>query len=49
MKNFNKEKRVFSIFLIKKGDVLGMDDYLILNTNQFFWILKKKKVFQEIS
>ena len=40
MKNFNKEKRVFSIFLIKKGDVLGMDDYLILNTNKLFCSVK---------
>ena len=36
MKSYNKEKRIFSIFLVKKGDVLGMDDYLFFNTNNFF-------------
>ena len=40
MKIYNKDKRIFSIFLIKKGDVLGMDDYLTFNTNNFFCSVK---------
>jgi CRP-like cAMP-binding protein len=40
MKTFNKDKRVFSVFFVKRGDVLGMDDYLILNTNKLFCSVK---------
>ncbi len=40
LKNFNKEKRNFYIFFVKRGDVLGMDDYLTYSSNKFFVSVK---------
>ena len=40
LKNFNKEKRNFYIFFVKRGDVLGMEDYLTNGTNKFFVSVK---------
>ena len=40
LKNFNKEKRNFYVFFVKRGDVLGMDDYLVNGSNKFFASVK---------
>ena len=36
LNNFNKDKKIFSVFLVKRGDILGLEDYLTVNTNNFF-------------